>query len=499
MPAKEIKELRQSGKLEEALALAKSELEADPGNIWPKRNIAWVYYDFLKLNNSPDKFDQLLIWVNEINALELPAGENMLSEQLCWQIGKMAFALSKENQPTPDKALILFEAVKNFHFNKPSEGYSFLFKALHKSLKETDRYLEFADWWNFENFMSGDFQKEIMPNGKTMMAIAEQGYIAYSKHLLPKQTQSGETLFDREKAEAFLPVLSGIAEDYPEFQYPAYFNAKLLLALGDKDNMLEKLLPFARKKRNDFWVWELLAEAFTNDPDRVFACYCKALSCKSPEEMLVSLRQKMAKILVGRELYNEAKTEIEQVRRTRKEYDFHIPGEVVYWVTRDWYKSAVASKSNLDFYRQYTSAAEEILFQDVAEEPVVIDFVNSDKKIANFIASEKKFGFFKYDRFLSDLKAGEMLKVRFQGGSPAGMYQLLTAVKAYDEELAKEFIRQVSGNIKIQGGKPFGFIGEAFVHPSLVKRYKLTDGADCSGRAVRSFNPDKKQWGWKLI
>jgi hypothetical protein len=77
-----------------------------------------------------------------------------------------------------------------------------------------------------------------------------------------------------------------------------------LLALGDKDNMLDSLLPFAKKKRNDFWVWQILSEAFSNDPKKVFACYCKALSCKSPEEMLVGIRQKMAKELISKKLLN---------------------------------------------------------------------------------------------------------------------------------------------------------------------------------------------------
>ena len=53
---------------------------------------------------------------------------------------------------------------------------------------------------------------------------------------------------------AFLPILSEVVDNYPDFQYPAYFHAKLLLALGDKNNILESLLPFAKKKRNDFWV-----------------------------------------------------------------------------------------------------------------------------------------------------------------------------------------------------------------------------------------------------
>ena len=146
-------------------------------------------------------------------------------------------------------------------------------------MKESNRYIEFADWWDFKNFRSEDFQKEKMSNGKEVMAIAEQAYIAYAKHLLPKQTPNGDVVFSKEKAEAFLPVLSQVVEDYPQFQYPAYFNAKLLLALDSKDNMLESLLPFAKKKRNDFWVWEILAEAFSSDPEKVFACYCKCIFC----------------------------------------------------------------------------------------------------------------------------------------------------------------------------------------------------------------------------
>ena len=52
MPASEIKELRKSGQLEEALEMAQNELNLTPDNIWAKRNISWVYYEFLKANAS---------------------------------------------------------------------------------------------------------------------------------------------------------------------------------------------------------------------------------------------------------------------------------------------------------------------------------------------------------------------------------------------------------------------------------------------------------------
>lgn len=496
MPSKQITELRQAGKLEEALRLATTELEAEPDNIWAKRNISWVYYDYLKQNDSPEHFDAFVSWLDKIKNLELPAGEEMLFEQLGWQIGKMAFGLTKTNPIDHSQGFRLFELTQSFHFPKPSGGYSVLFKALHKLLKGTDHYLQFADWWDLENFMPNDFQKEKISDDKEMMSIGEQAYIAYAKGLL-SDTQGAE--INREKIEAFLPALSKIIESHPQFQYPPYFKAKLLLALGDKDNMLKSLLPFARERQNDFWVWEMLAEAFSSDAEKVFACYCKALSCKSPKEMLVSLRQKMVRLLIAKKHFSEAKTEINLLVHAREEHGFKIPNEVIGWQAEEWYKTAEASKSNFEFYKAYAPAAEVLLFSDVPEETVIVEFVNSDKKMLNFIASEAKFGFFKYDRFFPNIKVGDMLKVRFQRHSEEGLYRLYTAVKADDEVLKKRFIKEVSGVVKIADGKPFGFIDDVFIHPSLVKKHRLTDGMPFTGQAIKSYNREKKQWGWKLL
>jgi len=48
MSFKEINELRQAGKLDEALQMANQALETEPENIWNKRAAAWVYYDYIK-------------------------------------------------------------------------------------------------------------------------------------------------------------------------------------------------------------------------------------------------------------------------------------------------------------------------------------------------------------------------------------------------------------------------------------------------------------------
>ena len=497
MPAKEIKELRQSGKLEEAYAMAKAELEADLTNIWGKRNLSWVLY--AQLDELTSNLDAFTAKINEVKALDLPESEEMFLDNISIVIAKAARVITQETTPDIYKIHRLFDSIKELSLKRNSKWFSVLFSAMHKGMKESDRYIEFADWWDFKNFMPEDYLKNTLPNGKDVMAIAEQAYIAYAKHLLPKQTQHGEIIFNKDKAEAFLPVLSQIVEDYPQFQYPAYFNAKLLLALGDKDYMLESLLPFAKKKRNDFWVWEILAEAFSSDPEKVFACYCKALSCKSPDEMLVSLRQKMARLLIARKLYNEARTEIDLLVHARTEHGFKIPAEVTNWQAMDWYKTAVQSKSNFGFYKAYLPIAEALLFSDVPEEFVIVEFVNADKKILNFIASETKLGFLKYDRFFSDVKVGDTLKVRFQGGSNEGMHQLYTAIKVKDDHFQGKFMKQVSGKVIIPEGKTFGFIDNVFISPALISKYKIVDSQTITASAIKAYNKIKMEWQWKLI
>jgi hypothetical protein len=89
MPAKEIKELRQSGKLNEALVMAKAELadamsplyinESLAGQLidikadllWPKRNLSWVYYEYLKQNQSIENFENFISYLIEIKKWQI--------------------------------------------------------------------------------------------------------------------------------------------------------------------------------------------------------------------------------------------------------------------------------------------------------------------------------------------------------------------------------------------------------------------------------------------
>ncbi|MGZ4068302.1 MAG: DUF7017 domain-containing protein [Bacteroidia bacterium] len=499
MPAKEIKELRQSGKLQEAYAMAKLELEAEPDNIWTKRNLSWVLYDYVKQNTAAANYDTFKNYVEQIVTLHLPEDEKMLFDQLSWQLGKMVFLLLKEQPVEQNKIHPLYQFCRQFHLTKPSDAYSFLFKAFHKAFKDGTTYTEFADWWDFSNFKADDYQKEKLPNGKEVMATAEQAIIAYCKHLFSRTSFHGEVIFDREKAADFLPFLDGVIEAHPEYQYPPYFKAKMLLALGDQENMLSALLPFAKKKRNDFWVWDVMSEAFPNDEQKRLACYCRALTCKTSDDFLINIRQKMAGWFISHNMFNDAKTEIDRIIKARQANEWKLPAEVQNWTVQPWYKTATLKNSNFDFYKKYLSIADNLLYTDIPEETVLIEFVNTDKKIANFIASEQKFGFFKYDRFIDSLKVGDTVKVRFDGKGSEGHFKLFTLEKSNDESFRSRFIMPVSGEVRIGEGKPFGFVQDSFIHPSLIKKYNLRNHQSVKGTMIKSYNKEKGAWSWKVF
>jgi len=497
MSFKEVKELRKSGKLEEALAMANQDLEKEPANIWNKRSIAWVYHDYLKEYASKENIENFIEYLNKIRLLELPADENMIFDSSAYQIGKLIFSLAHEEHINHRNVNQIFEHIKDFHFTKPSEAYSFLYKAFHKCYKTWEDYISFADWWNFDNFSSQDYLSEEF-KGKKIMSVVEQAYIAYSKKLLEGEavdTPLGRALVKRinkSKINDFLSKLDTIIERHPEYQYPPYFKAKLLLALGDEEEVLSNFIPFAKKKRNDFWVWELLADTFSPEDERKMACLCKALSLRTPNEFLINTRQKIAKILVEQNKFEEAKTEIEKILSARNDNNWKIPQQVIEWEEQDWYKNTQSKNDNFSFYKRHLKIAEEILFADIPEEIVVVEFVNENKSILNFIKDKSKHGFFKYSGMLENPKIGDLLSVRFSGEGLDGFYKALSIKKVSDETPCNA-IKEFSGNLKMREPANFGFVEDVFVEPSLIVRHELNNDDVIRGKAERKMHGDGKQ------
>ncbi len=514
MSFKEVKELRKSGKLEEALQIAKTDLENAPDDIWNKRSIAWVYYDYIKHSIIINQYDIFIKFLNKIKELELPAEEVMIFDSCAFQIGKMIFLLKNEREIDYRKINEIYEIVKGFSYTKPSDAYSFLYKAFHKVHKGWAKYIEFADWWCFDNFQEKDFLSEEY-NGQEILPLVEQAYVAYAKGIIKENgfdliaefNLSGKERFNdtelkkideakKKRISDFIEKLNQLAKSNPEFKYTLYYKVKLLLLLGDREDAFNEFLPFAQKNRNQFWVWSLLSELITDKIQKI-ACLCKALTIKTPAEFLIGVREEFTKVLIKQELYEEAKTEISQIIEIRKNKNWKVSNEIKDWTEYEWYKKAEKKKNNNKLYESYKEIAEEILFSNILEEIAVVEFVNRNKKILSFIISKEKFGFFRYGQNLSNIKIGDILKIRVKNKNK-NFYELLTARKL-DDNTELKTIKKFEGRIKIISKLGFGFVDEVFINRVLIENNQINQNDKIIGKAIMSFNKKKKEWGWKAF
>ncbi|MBK8927322.1 MAG: hypothetical protein IPM74_15750 [Crocinitomicaceae bacterium] len=203
-------------------------------------------------------------------------------------------------------------------------------------------------------------------------------------------------------------------------------------------------------------------------------------------------------MLIEKRMYNEAKTEIQKIIATREKHEWKLPNQLVQWTEQEWYKSATAKKDNQDLYSRHSKQAEEILFQDIPEEIIAVEFVNENKNMLTFVKDMQKYGFFNYTGHLTKPQVGDILQVRFNGESQDGFFKIMTAKKS-ESDLTSDAIKYFEGTLKVVSPQNFGFIEEIYVEPNLIQSKNFQDGQPVKGRAILSFNKKKNEWGWKAI
>lgn len=487
----EVSKFRKEGNYSAAYELAVKDLQAEPDSIWAKRAMGWCLYDSAKAISTVANRDSFVERLQELRDLQLPETETMIFNCVCWPIGAIIADSINQKWFQNDYFDLIFSIVKDMSFDKPSKEYSYLLISFLKLKQDWSNLIYFIEWWGWDGFLPEDYEGVVMKNGKKMLSLVERTYIAYANALLDKE-------IDTEKVKAFLPHLEQIMDAHPEYKYPSFFKAKLLLSIGNRGESLSAFLPFAREKKNEFWVWSLLAEIFAGDASLQFSCYCKALSVKTTDDFLVKVRQSFAAVLVRDKKYDEAKTEIMKILTTRNDNSWGIPNQVLFWMNQEWYKEAHSKNSNFDLYSQNKKEAERVLYSDLPEEVAVIEYVNEMKGIINFIINKEKHGFCKYDGILKNPKIGDILIVRLSNKGDSGLYSLHSAVKV-ENGVESEAVKYVKGNLRITNQSNFGFLNDAFVGPEIIRKYHLSNNQRIEGKAILSMNKKKNEWGWKLI
>ncbi|HIW10863.1 MAG TPA: hypothetical protein H9888_05095 [Candidatus Rikenella faecigallinarum] len=501
-----IRELRKQGLLAEAHELGRARLAEEPDNLWIKRDLAWVCYDQAKAETESADPARLLGCLEELAELGLSHEETMLAESIDWllgkRIGRVVLPLKNLSERW-EQLRVLVVARTRLPLAAPSKGHSFYRQSVHRAAKDTPFYCAVMDAVGFDDgWMPEDYRTSTTPKGQKVMSLVEQIYIAYAKALLRLMDNPAPEVLDKVQArlKAFMQLLTRLIEQHPEYPYPLYFKAKLLLAAGESQQVSDLLLPFVRSKSHDFWVWQVLGEAFEGkDRELALSCYCRGLLCKAGDEMVVNLRESAARLMLAAGDAAAARYELERAAAARQATWNKASKALEAARSEAWFARTTPATDNRAYYTAHAERAEELLFASDAE-PVLITYVNAPKQMASFIRKGDRSGFFKYSRLLSEApKADTLYRVVFEAYSATAPSRVSWMRPWEGDPLQSPFYRTFRGPIQIRPGRPFGFVGDVFVEPRWVTECGLSDGAAVQGRAVRSYDRKKEQYGWRVV
>ncbi len=407
----EVNKLRKAGRLKEAYILASNDLNAEPEDVWAKRAMAWVLYDYSKDNIAFEKKESFLKCLRQINSITIDAKETMFWECICQLVRSMIATCVRNNYEGDVYYDHLMEEIKAMPLPKPSEAYSSLLQNALRIKLTWHHFDAFCRWWDFTNFREDDFSPRQVEE-KTILPLAERAIMAYSKALLLRH--------DHDFIEEWLPKLDMFIKQHPNYLYLPYYKAKLLIKTGALTIVTDELRLFVSKKKTEFWAWDLLGDA-TLDEGLRMTYYCKAMTCKSKEEMTLTLREKIVSCFISKKAFNLAKAELENIIAIRKRNKWKITPEITEYI-KLLHDCESASKKDLTTYYQTNSdKAEEALFGSK-------QFRGKVRKNAAGFA------------FISDVFVPSFMADNFVDGQLASGH----AVKSYDKKKSKWGWRAVS-------------------------------------------------------
>lgn len=488
---KDITTMCKAGNIEEAYKITKDEFVTSPQDIWVQRALGWALYYKIKEDVEQQKTSDLYNHLQELSELEMLTVENdkLIFDNVLWKVACFVKDISdKESVEEIDR---LFLIIRKYSFT-PSKGYSFLLKSYIK-YETWPKMVDFLEWWNIDNMLDEDYHSYQMDNGRKIMSLAEQVYIAYSKALLK--------LNDKEKIQSFIPQIEQIIDKYPEMVYPGYFCGKLMLAMGaERDEALDIVMPFARKKKSEFWVWQLIGDIYDEDDTIQLACYLRGVYCCSKENFLGKLRIKLATLYIEKKDYPRAKYHIEKVVQCYENNGWRLPREIQIWLQYDNIRTATSDSSDGVDYKLYTN---NILRIGANESVAVVTYVDNTAKRAILVYGLKKRASVKLADLKVKVKAGTLLKIYWVEEKEGRLNVLGADIKNLSDIENLSYIKRLEGTVIKRNDQSFAFLNtndvKCYINPTQVENNKLNNGNVVSVLSVLDYNKKKGEWAWVCV
>ncbi len=481
-----IKALRDRGDYTAAYELCMTVKSNDPECLWVYNQIGLSISGILKNIADKDNADAFLTRLQEYADLNKERHiEQFVTNTLIWRIRSFVVTCISKDMVLEDLLYKVFAIMQQIDFDPKDENYGVLLGAFVKA-KTWGGLKAFINWWDLNNIKDKDCESYRMDNGKSIMSVAEQAYIAYARILIA-EAEAHTT--DVDKALEYAYLLGTVANNHTDFQYPGYFQAKLLMAINRKDDARAALILFIKKHNNLYWVWDLMGDA-QDDIDLRISCYCKALTCPVKDSFLRKLHFKLCDILLKKEMYNEAAAELRMAIEVSANNGWSVPYKYKDYTVEQWFKQAENS-NNKEFYKRNTNLAEQLAYADYPQMEILVYRINKDKQVANFVTPDHKAGFFSCKSIKCRVGSTYICRMENDGGNHYKVYAC-EPTDGVEAGLIKEF----SGILSIkQGG--YGFVEDVFIPASMLKDFE--NNTFVSGKVGLSYEEKKDKWGWTAL
>jgi hypothetical protein len=190
-----------------AYKIARVDWEANPSLKWPKNAIAWLLIRMMKANARAYAQNKFLQQLEEFYNLGIPEDEKNLWGAVAWPVRDIINDSVHMQWFTPEFGDRLFDIIRKFPFDKPSDSYSAMGKAFVRLGSLWPYLTEFIEWWGFDNFTDFDYRR--YPEDGRLESLVEK---VFSKYLISLH-RCGE---GKQPSEPFFMALDILAIRCPE-------------------------------------------------------------------------------------------------------------------------------------------------------------------------------------------------------------------------------------------------------------------------------------------
>lgn len=326
------------------------------------------------------------------------------------------------------------------------------------------RIRDFMNLWGWDNLTEDDWKQYHSDNGHTASSRVEKLISVYTKELKVDNV---------EVPEVFENLVNKALEVYPESQHLPFFKAVILKLKGENEAALDYYKNLILKTPVKGYLWHQ-ASALVTEPETRIALLCKAISLVKDETFKGNFRLDLAKALIQKGMYGNAKYELDIYRRHYASQGWNLKREFL--ELENALPQTVSVEDNKPLYERYISVAEEFIYSSIPSviaikvaHKLIDDRNHRGRKIMQWTLRKREGvltlrnpGRYGLD---GNARNGSTFEVKLHEG------RVVWIKKSQSNPLLEDWIKMATGSIELKtdrNGNPYAIIDRIYIGRKLL-------------------------------